>query len=40
MAVFDAIDKAQENLLKLKVRCLVQHGTDDLVCIFYIVCNS
>lgn len=32
VAVFDAIDKAQENLMNLKVTCLVQHGTDDLVC--------
>merc|ERR1712176_1384419 len=32
VAMFDAIDKAQENLMNLSVKCLVQHGTDDLVC--------
>ncbi|XP_063685085.1 monoglyceride lipase-like [Bolinopsis microptera] len=32
VAVFDAIDEAQKNLMNLKVKCLVQHGTDDLVC--------
>ena len=32
VAVFDAIDEAQKNLMNLKVKCLVQHGTEDLVC--------
>ena len=33
IAMFDAIDRAQANLPHLKVKCLVQHGTHDLVSI-------